>query len=442
MTDERLRRFFTRESDHYRVTRELRDIVLFARHSLLKDPPFSRADLISCRNVLIYLDRKLQQQVCATFHFALKPHGYLFLGSSESADASGRHVPRRSTARRASTSALPIANEIRMTPRIGPPSFGARAAAGANAARPLPRGERGGVHREALERFAPPSVVVDESYRVVHLSEHAGRYLQPSGGTLVNDITELAREELRFDLRAALHRAFARNEPSLSGPIAVRFNGARATRLSAGEAAQRRPQRGPVGDRLLLRGRGARRAARAAPARSRSSAPVEQIQQLQQELQFTQSQLRDLARGIRGRQRGAARGQRGAAVDQRGVPLDRGGAGDQQGGAAVDQRGAADRQQRAEGEARKRVARPQRHPEPDGGDRRRHPVSRHAIAHQPLHAAHRRAVQHRRRRRRPVDHRLHPQPRLRRPRQRRAHGLARSRLQRNARCAAAAAAGI
>ena len=58
MTEDRLRRFFTREGDHYRVTRELRDIVLFARHSLLKDPPFSRADLISCRNVLIYLDRE------------------------------------------------------------------------------------------------------------------------------------------------------------------------------------------------------------------------------------------------------------------------------------------------------------------------------------------------------------------------------------------------
>ena len=95
MTDDRLRRFFTRESDHYRVTRDLRDIVLFAKHSLLKDPPFSRVDLISCRNVLIYLDRQLQQQVCATFHFALKPSGYLFLGSSESADSPDRHVPRR-----------------------------------------------------------------------------------------------------------------------------------------------------------------------------------------------------------------------------------------------------------------------------------------------------------------------------------------------------------
>ena len=87
MTEERLRRFFIREGDHFRVTRELRDVVLFAKHSLLRDPPFSRVDLISCRNVLIYLDRDVQYEVCTTFHFALHRSGYLFLGSSENADS-------------------------------------------------------------------------------------------------------------------------------------------------------------------------------------------------------------------------------------------------------------------------------------------------------------------------------------------------------------------
>ena len=86
LDEERLRRYFTREGDHYVVRRELRDIVLFASHSLLKDPPFSRVDLVSCRNLLIYLDRDLQAQVCSTLHYALNPKGFLFLGSSESAD--------------------------------------------------------------------------------------------------------------------------------------------------------------------------------------------------------------------------------------------------------------------------------------------------------------------------------------------------------------------
>src|SRR5437764_983137 len=81
--EDRLRHFFVHEGDYYRVRRELRDSVLFAAHSLLKDPPFSRLDLISCRNVLIYLDRELQEQVCTTFHYALNPAGFLFIGASE-----------------------------------------------------------------------------------------------------------------------------------------------------------------------------------------------------------------------------------------------------------------------------------------------------------------------------------------------------------------------
>src|SRR6201999_1517187 len=87
VSDERLRRFFIREGDQYRVRRELRDLIVFASHSLLKDPPFSKIDLISCRNLLIYMDRELQQQVCTVLHYALAPHGFLFLGVSESADS-------------------------------------------------------------------------------------------------------------------------------------------------------------------------------------------------------------------------------------------------------------------------------------------------------------------------------------------------------------------
>ncbi len=86
VSEERLRRFFIREGDHYRIRQEVRDIVLFAMHDVLKDPPFSHVDLISCRNVLIYLDRDLQEQVGTTFHYALNPAGFLLVGSSESVD--------------------------------------------------------------------------------------------------------------------------------------------------------------------------------------------------------------------------------------------------------------------------------------------------------------------------------------------------------------------
>jgi two-component system CheB/CheR fusion protein len=272
-----------------RVTRELRDIVLFARHSLLKDPPFSRVDLISCRNVLIYLDRELQQQVCATFHFALKSPGYLFLGSSESADnpvGMFRIVDREARI----YERMPAQTEVRLAPRIGSAPLGVEPLP-ARAPFPQRSTSEAGIHREALERLAPPSVIIDESWRVVHLSEHAGRYLQPSGGTLANNITELAREELRFDIRAALHRVFARNEPSLSGPIAVRFNG--ATRRVYLQARPLNPD--PNGNRSAIvfffegetLGDGS-----PTSTTIEDRAPTEQVQQLQQELQFTQGQLR------------------------------------------------------------------------------------------------------------------------------------------------------
>jgi two-component system CheB/CheR fusion protein len=92
LSEARLQRFFVREPDACRVTRELRDVVIFTPHSLLKDPPFSRLDLISCRNLLIYLQRDLQEQVVKLFHYVLQPEGHLFLGSAESIDSTRAHA--------------------------------------------------------------------------------------------------------------------------------------------------------------------------------------------------------------------------------------------------------------------------------------------------------------------------------------------------------------
>jgi two-component system CheB/CheR fusion protein len=224
--DERLKRFFVRESDHYRVKRDLRDMVLFTSHSLLKDPPFSKLDLISCRNLLIYLDRDLQQQVCATFHYALKPGGYLFLGLSESADTGGgyfRTISRETRIYRASPAgvdahmhlaALALSPRPFSIPALEPP--------------PSSVSERAlMLHRRALEKMAPPSILVDRAGRIVHMSETAGRFLQLSGGPLTPDVTELVRSELRFDLRAGLHNSFEKNSSELSLPIPFSVDGER-----------------------------------------------------------------------------------------------------------------------------------------------------------------------------------------------------------------------
>ncbi|MBI1869255.1 MAG: PAS domain S-box protein [Methylocystis sp.] len=289
VSEERLRRFFTRESDHYRVKRELRDIVLFATHSLLKDPPFSRLDLVSCRNLLIYLDRELQQQTCVTLHYGLRAGGYLFLGSSETADNPPglfRAVNREARIYQSTPARVdraPVIQRLAAAPLgMEPP---------VRPAVPVRARSETATHREALERLAPPSVVVDESYRIIHLSETAGRFLQPSSGPLPSDIAELAREELRFDLRAALHRAFARGEPSLSAPIPVRFNGDRRRVYFQVKPFADDPQARRLALVLFIEGE-AFDAALAERVDIEGRAPDEAVRQLQQELQLTQSRLR------------------------------------------------------------------------------------------------------------------------------------------------------
>jgi two-component system CheB/CheR fusion protein len=226
VSPERLRRFFRREGDHYRVRPDLRDIVLFANHSLLRDPPFSRLDLISCRNLLIYLDRNLQQQACNTFHYALNPDRFLFLGASENADQpSGlfRPVDREARIFR-SNSAMGAARFV-LPNLAGPQPPQGRTLTTPH--EPAPGGNIGdaALHRQMLEQIAPPSLLVDAHHHAVHLSDNAGRFLQPSGGSLNMDASELVRPELRFDLRIALHRAFERGEDTLTIPIPVAFNG-------------------------------------------------------------------------------------------------------------------------------------------------------------------------------------------------------------------------
>jgi two-component system CheB/CheR fusion protein len=223
--EERLRRFFVREADSYRVRQELRDTVLFAHHDLLKDPPFSRVDLVSCRNVMIYLERDLQEQVISTFHYALNPGGFLMLGPSETADNPAgmfRSIDRNARIYQSTAHG----DKPRLLPRLlGPIRVRDPMALVGEPSGPATAFNEALAHRRALEKLAPPSILVDESHRVVHLSESAGRYLQPSGGRLTGDLVDLVRSELRFELRSALHRAFEQQSPTLSLGIPVRFNG-------------------------------------------------------------------------------------------------------------------------------------------------------------------------------------------------------------------------
>jgi two-component system, chemotaxis family, CheB/CheR fusion protein len=202
--EERLKRFFIREPTGYRVRRELREMVLFAPHNVIKDPPFSHLDLISCRNVLIYLNRAIQGRVVETFHFALRPGGYLLLGTSETPEGTQdlffridntAHIyeSRTVTSRLALSLREPIA-VLHQQPRHP-------------GVRPVDRISPGDLHMRILEQYAPPSLIVTEEHNIVHVSEQAGRYLLVPGGEPSRDLLLLARPELRPELRTALHQA-------------------------------------------------------------------------------------------------------------------------------------------------------------------------------------------------------------------------------------------
>jgi two-component system, chemotaxis family, CheB/CheR fusion protein len=225
VNEPRLRRFFSREGEFYQVRQELRDVILFSLHDLLKDPPFSHVDMVTCRNLLIYLDRELQEQVINTFHYALNPGGYLFLGPAEAAESPPglfRTIDRHT---RIYQSTLAPGNKPHLLPRlVGSIRVPEQLLPLPQAANPTVALSEAAAHRRAIEQNAPPSILVDEAHRVLHLSDNAGRYILLSGGPLSADLADLVRPELRFEMRSGLHRAFEQRRPVLTLPVGVHFN--------------------------------------------------------------------------------------------------------------------------------------------------------------------------------------------------------------------------
>jgi two-component system CheB/CheR fusion protein len=203
VSERRLERFFHHEGNGYRIRRELRELMLFAHHNVIKDPPFSHLDLISCRNLLIYLNRTAQERILTTFHFALRPSALLMLGPSESPDgASELFAPFDRTAHlyesRTGTSRVVLPDTTNLAPmrpvRVTEP-------------RPAERFTPLDAHHRLLEEYAPPSLVVTEDNAVVHMSPRAASYLQMSAGEPSRDLLRLVRPELRVELRTALFQA-------------------------------------------------------------------------------------------------------------------------------------------------------------------------------------------------------------------------------------------
>ena len=221
LSEARLERFFRREDEHFRVVNDIRDRIVFAAHDLLRDPPFSRLHLICCRNLLIYLDRDLQQQVMGVFRYALREEGHLFIGASETADedlfqpVDSRHRIFLARSRAGARVVLP---ELLSAP-------GPRAIRYGREAPPPGRATGVEMHLATLEQTAPPSVLIDDRGNVVHLSPTVSRFFLQSGGPPARRVTDLVWPELRDELHSLINRAMEGPEPRLSAFVPVAFDG-------------------------------------------------------------------------------------------------------------------------------------------------------------------------------------------------------------------------
>ncbi|HVC31807.1 MAG TPA: CheR family methyltransferase, partial [Steroidobacteraceae bacterium] len=220
---ERLRRFFIEVDDGYRVAKALRDICIFARHNVLGDPPFSRMDLISCRNVMIYMEAGLQRKLLRLLHYALKPAGFLFLGPSETIGAS-RELFELQDSKAKIYSKKAVAPRLEHGFPLGPytpTSAGVRA----EPARETGREHAPDVLRDAdrvlLARYLPAGVLINENHDVLQFRGDTGRFLTPAPGKASLNVLKMAREGLLVSLRGLLQRA--RREDAVVREEAVRI---------------------------------------------------------------------------------------------------------------------------------------------------------------------------------------------------------------------------
>jgi two-component system CheB/CheR fusion protein len=242
VSEERLRRFFLKDHRGYRVRREIRERILFSVHDLLKDPPFSHLQLVSCRNLLIYLNRDAQQRAFELFDFALCSTGLLFLGMSEIVDVANQafsvrdkkhrlyvhrprpgsiadlqeRLPKQSTGLQPGPTPRPVITRAALEKT---PVFAS--------ADDTPPGqmEWSDVRSRVAERLAPPFVIVDGDQRVVHVSPNATQFLRWSAGELSFNLFKLVHPMLSLELRAAMYRAVRSGAPEIVPNVPVSLNG-------------------------------------------------------------------------------------------------------------------------------------------------------------------------------------------------------------------------
>ncbi|HWR73264.1 MAG TPA: CheR family methyltransferase, partial [Nitrospirota bacterium] len=222
---ERLSRFFVKKGAAYRIKEEIREMVVFAVQNVVKDPPFSRLDMISCRNLLIYLNAALQKRVLPLFSYSLRPDGVLFLGSSETI---GDHADVFSVldkkwkvfkVKRSTVAMLPPAQ------LASSPSAGVRPEQLPEPRRTDDAGIGALTEQLLLEKYTPPCVIVGDKGDILYFHGRTGAYLEPSSGKARLNVVDMAREGLRPELRAALRQSGSGKKDVLIRGLRVQTNG-------------------------------------------------------------------------------------------------------------------------------------------------------------------------------------------------------------------------
>ncbi|MBF6568943.1 MAG: hypothetical protein IVW54_08720 [Candidatus Binataceae bacterium] len=244
ISDERMHRFFNKLEDHYQAARSIRDICIFARHNVVYDPPFSRMDLICCRNLLIYFDQVLQRQAIQSFHYALKPRGFLMLGQSENLQQQSSELFRSMDKRyriyrkgyempHTAIEAVPAGRAIAPPAEVkhavetlrGEPMRGETTRADTVRGETVP-GERE-VERLLLARYAPACVLIDEALNILYFQGKTGRYLEHARGSASLSLQKLARPWLLADISSAIQQARREGAPAHRQNIHVEASGDR-----------------------------------------------------------------------------------------------------------------------------------------------------------------------------------------------------------------------
>jgi two-component system CheB/CheR fusion protein len=219
VSPERLQRFFTKSKNKYRITKELRDVCVFAKHNILRDPPFSRMDFISCRNMLIYLDTTAQKKAISTFHYALNDGGCLMLGKSETIGTSAQLFTildkKFKFYSRKKNSGLRTIPDL--TSRISHPTMPDKNTTPNSTFKKIPPSLNGTIGMAfdtvLLEHHVPASVIINYDLEILQFRGSTSLYLQHSPGKASFNILKMAHIEISFELRNAIHHAIKTKLP-------------------------------------------------------------------------------------------------------------------------------------------------------------------------------------------------------------------------------------